>query len=300
MAKTFRGIDVSAWQGKIDFQKVKQSGIDFVIIRAGYGKVASQKDPYFETNYKNAKAAGLQVGAYWYSYASSIAEAKEEAAVCLSILKGKQFEYPIYFDLEEPKQFAQGKSFCSQLVYTFCNALEKAGYFAGFYISRSPLQTHISAEVAKRYALWVAEYGPKCNYSGTYGIWQYSSSGKVPGISGNTDMDTSYVDYPSIIKSGGYNGFKKSSATTTTVKPATPKSAPSTQKAYTKGSKITLKNATLYASSDSVSGSKISGTYYVYDGKAVNGRYRITNAKVNCGKTPISQYVTGWVKETDM
>ena len=67
MAKTFRGIDVSAWQGKIDFQKVKQSGIDFVIIRAGYGKVASQKDPYFETNYKNAKAAGLQVGAYWYS-----------------------------------------------------------------------------------------------------------------------------------------------------------------------------------------------------------------------------------------
>ena len=172
MAKTFKGIDVSQYQQSIDFKKVKASGVDFVIIRAGFGKYANQKDPYFESHYKAAKAAGLKVGAYWYSYAATVAEAKAEAQTCINAIKGKTFEYPIYFDLEERSQFAKGRAFCNSLVKTFCNALEHAGYWAGLYISRSPLQQYISASVAKRYALWVAEYGSRCNYGGTYGMWQ--------------------------------------------------------------------------------------------------------------------------------
>jgi GH25 family lysozyme M1 (1,4-beta-N-acetylmuramidase) len=202
-----KGIDVSAHNGKIDFNKVKAAGIEFVIIRAGYGKTISQKDKNFETNYKAAKAAGLKVGVYWYSYAMSSAEAAQEAAVCLQAIKGKQFEMPIYFDIEEQKQFDKGRAFCSDLVKTFCNALEKAGYFAGFYTGRYAITHYFSGDVVMRYALWLAEWGKKVNYSGTYGMWQYSSTGKVNGISGNVDMDTSYMDYPAIIKRKGLNGF---------------------------------------------------------------------------------------------
>ena len=108
-----QGIDVSRHNTITDFRKVKGSGIDFVIIRAGYGREISQKDPQFETNYKNAKAAGLNVGAYWYSYAQSVEEAKIEAKVCLQAIKGKKFEYPIYFDLEENTQLSRGSALCT-------------------------------------------------------------------------------------------------------------------------------------------------------------------------------------------
>lgn len=204
-----KGIDVSQYQGNIDFSKVKAAGVKFVIIRAGFGKYTSQKDPYFEQNYKNAKAAGLDVGVYWYSYATSTADAIAEAKACMTIISGKKFEYPIFFDLEEKAQFVRGRAFCDSLVKAFCGELEKCGYFVGLYISRSPLQTRISSDVARRYTLWVAEYASKLNYSGTYAMWQYTSGGKINGISGNVDCDYCYVDYPNTIKSGGYNGYKK-------------------------------------------------------------------------------------------
>ena len=213
MAKTFKGIDVSQYQQNIDFKKVKASGVDFVIIRAGFGKYANQKDPYFESHYKAAKAAGLKVGVYWFSYATTAAEAKAEAVACLSVIKGKTFEYPIYFDVEGKSLV--GRTAVSAMCKAFCNALEAAGYWAGIYISRSPAQTMLEASVAKRYALWVAEYGSRCNYGRTYGMWQYSSTGRVSGISGNVDMDICYVDYPAKIKAAGLNGFKKTTSSTT-------------------------------------------------------------------------------------
>ncbi len=192
---TIKGIDVSEFQGSINFEKAKKQ-IDFVIMRAGYGRLATQKDKFFDENYKNAKAAGLKVGTYWFSYADSVEDAKREAQACLDVIKGKKFEYPVYFDIERKEQFDKGKEFCSDLVTAFCTELEKAGYFTGFYISRSPLQSFITPEVAKRYALWVAEYGEKLNYDGQYGMWQYTSGGEVDGISGRVDMDYCYVDYP--------------------------------------------------------------------------------------------------------
>lgn len=209
-----KGIDVSKWQGQIDFNAVKRSGVDFVIIQAGYGKSVTQKDPYFEQNYARAKAAGLKVGAYWFSYALTPNEAAEEARTCAAVIANKQFDFPIYYDLEnEPKSkyfpFVTGKTNCTNMVKAFCLELEKLGYFVGLYISRSPLQTHITKEVADRFALWLAEYGSKLNYSGKYGIWQRSSTGRVVGIIGNVDIDEAVIDYSTIIKNGGFNGYPK-------------------------------------------------------------------------------------------
>lgn len=209
------GIDVSMHQGEIDFAKVKKAGVKFVIIRCNNWSTEKNcvvKDPYFEQNYKNAKAAGLDVGAYYYTWECSVAGAMRDAELCLSYIKGKKFEYPIYFDLEWKKAFAQGRQVCDGMVRAFCDALENAGYFGGLYISRSPLQSYISPEVAGRYSLWIAEYGSKCNYNGTNGMWQYSDNGSVSGIAKAVDLDECYVDYPTLIKSGGFNGYPKPEA----------------------------------------------------------------------------------------
>lgn len=209
-----KGCDVSQWQGNIDFNKVKAAGYKFVIIRCNNWDNQNNcvvKDTCFESNYRKAKAAGLDVGVYYYTWQTDAAGADYDAELCKVFIKGKTFEYPIYFDLEWQKAFARGKAVCSEMVKTFCDAMEKAGYFAGLYISRSPLQQYITADVASRYALWIAEYGSKCNYKSTYGMWQYSSEGSVPGIQNYCDLDICYVDYPKIIKEKGLNGYKKPS-----------------------------------------------------------------------------------------
>ena len=206
---TKQGLDLSYAQPNVDYKKLKAAGIDFVIIRAGYGRDLSQKDTMFEKHYKGCKDAGIKVGAYWFSYAVSEADAVTEANTCISIIKGKTFEYPIYYDVELQSQFAKGKSFCDSITKAFLSKLESAGYYVGLYTSRYPAQTYFSQSVLNKYALWLAEYGSKLNYSGTYGMWQNSSTYKVNGINGNVDHDYCYVDYPTIIKKGGYNGYKK-------------------------------------------------------------------------------------------
>lgn len=210
-----KGIDVSSWQGEIDFKAVKAAGIKFVIIRAGFGRDVTQKDNRFEQNYKNAKAAGLSVGAYWYSYAVSAEDALKEAKACIEVIKGKQFDYPIYLDLEEPSQFVKGKAFCNNIVKTFCSELERNGYYAGLYCSASPLKDYVSKDVASKYALWVAQYYNKCTYTDNpVGIWQHTSTARIDGINGNVDCDIGYVDYSSIIKNGGFNGYAPSAKKT--------------------------------------------------------------------------------------
>ena len=209
-----QGIDVSKWQGTaINWGSVKAAGIDFVIIRAGIGRA---KDACFEANYKNAVAAGLHVGAYWYSNALSNAEAEAEAAACISTISGKRFDMPIYFDIEGQNQLIKSMTFVSGLITAFCAKLESAGYFAGFYMSRSPLQYKVNDETLKRFAIWAAEYNTRLNYNGKYpvGMWQKSDKGRVSGISGNVDLDECYVDYPTIIKNGGFNGFSKADTAT--------------------------------------------------------------------------------------
>jgi len=201
------GIDVSRWQGDIDWKRV---WTDFCIMQAGFGREISQKDICFEKNYAGCKSAGIPCGAYWYSYAVSEDEAKKEAAVCLEVLKGKQFEYPIYFDVEERRTLDLGRAKVSAIIKAFLNALEQAGYFAGLYMSASYLRDYVTDEVKKRYAVWVAHFGvAKPDYQGEYGMWQKSNTGKMTGITGNVDLDECYKDYPAIIKAEGLNGFSK-------------------------------------------------------------------------------------------
>ena len=142
MANKTNGIDISRYQGKPDFGRLK-SEVDYIILQAGYGRYSSQVDAEFERSYNECKKHGIPVGVYWYSYAKSTADALAEANACMEVIKGKQFEYPIYYDLEEGLG-ALGRSLVSSIATTFCNALEKSGYFAGIYISRSPAQSYLT------------------------------------------------------------------------------------------------------------------------------------------------------------
>ncbi len=211
-----KGIDVSVHNGNIDWNKVKADGIDFAIIRAGFGRLEKQKDEKFEQNYAGAKAVGIPVGAYWYSYAMTPEEAEQEADVFLSVIKGKQFEMPVYFDLEEKKQFDLGKEQVSAIMRAFLKKVESAGYFVGLYGSASSLTTHTADDIKSWYTIWLAHWVDQTNYSGAYGIWQHSEKGKVAGINGNADLDICYKDFPTIIKGKGLNGWGKTANPTPT------------------------------------------------------------------------------------
>ena len=228
------GIDVSEWQGTIDWAKAKAGGIKFAILRAG---ISSRADKCFTTNYAACENAGIPVGSYWYCTATTVADAKAQAKQFLQVISGKKFAYPVYMDLEEPAQFALGKAKCSELVDAFLIVLEQAGYYAGLYCSTYYLDKYLSDSVKSRYTIWCAQYASKCTYQNPYGIWQYNVAGStehdiigqksIPGIVGECDMDYCYTDYPSIIKAAGLNGFAK--ATQPTQPEPTPTPEPNTE-----------------------------------------------------------------------
>lgn len=202
----YNGIDVSYAQGVIDWEKVKKSGVQFAIIRAGYGRLASQKDSQFERNYSECKKYGIPCGVYWYTYAETSDEALQEAAACLQVIKGKQFEYPVAFDIEEKDSLSNASELCK----IFCNKIEENGYYSAIYSFKSALENNINEEIRKRYDVFLSHVDViKSSYKGDYGIWQYSWTGRINGIFGDVDLDYAYKDYPSIIKSNGLNGFEK-------------------------------------------------------------------------------------------
>lgn len=283
MEKLYEGIDVSKWQGTVDFQKVKKSGMDFVMLRTGFGRFEGQKDPTFERNYQNAKAQNLFVGAYHYSYAKSVEEAKEEAKFCLSILEGKTFEFPIAFDMEERTVASLGKEKVSAIAKAFCEALEDAGYYVVIYANKFWLDNLFTDEIFSRYDIWLAHWVKESNFDKAYGLWQYTSDGQVDGISGRVDLDFAYKNYQKIMQKNGLNGFKAENDT------------------MYAGKEITLSDAPLYATaSTGAVSSRKSGTFYLYDGKKINDRYRITNSKNRVEKEPIATNVTGYVRESDV
>jgi GH25 family lysozyme M1 (1,4-beta-N-acetylmuramidase) len=181
-------IDVSYCQTNVDYNKVKNSGIDAVIIRAGFGKETYQKDSEFETHYRNAKKAGLAVGVYWYSYAYSVAEAKQEAKVCLACIKGKTLELPVYYDLEESGQTRLGMSALTNIAIAFCDAIKSGGYRAGVYSNLNWLNNHLDYErLRSKYSIWLAQWSSSPSKS--CDIWQNADNGRITGISGNVDTD---------------------------------------------------------------------------------------------------------------
>lgn len=191
-------IDVSYCQTGVDYNKVKNSGIDAVIIRAGFGKETYQKDSEFETHYRNAKKAGLAVGVYWYSYAYSVAEAKQEAKVCLACIKGKTLELPVYYDLEESGQTRLGMSALTNIAIAFCDAIKASGYRAGVYSNLNWLNNYLDYEkLRNKYSIWLAQWSS--SPSKACDIWQNADNGRISGISGNVDTDV--IINKNIIKS---------------------------------------------------------------------------------------------------
>ena len=188
-----KGIDVSEHQGHIDWAKVAKDGVQFAVIRAGYGRELSQKDDYFEQNYTAAKKAGIQVGAYWYSYANSVKRAEEEAKTCLKVLEGKKFDLPIFFDQEYEKSIlALSSKTRTDIILKFLEIIQAAGRKCGLYSSTNFITTKLQASRLRQYPLWIAEYGFKLHYPGTVWAWQYTSTGRVSGIKGHVDCNHGY------------------------------------------------------------------------------------------------------------
>lgn len=206
-----QGADLSKFNRNVNMKLAKQNGMDFVILKAGSGY--SGEDPKFQQNYRNAKAAGLNVGAYWYSYAVNVEEAKEEAVRYLKILGKKQFEYPVYLDFEDPSQRRIPTKTKTDMAIAFMSILEKNGYYTGLYSSGYWINNQFEKERLKDYDIWIAHWhvtSPNC-FTPDYGMWQFTNKSKIKGVpdtgEGGVDMNYSYKNYPKIIKGAKLNNF---------------------------------------------------------------------------------------------
>lgn len=205
-----KGIDVSRYQGNIDWSKVKASGIKFAMLKT----VSTNKsfggiyiDPYFERNYKECKRLGIPVGVYYYTYAQDIKTANAELSKLYEAIKGKQFEYPIVIDVEDNKLKPISKAALTELVEYAAEKIESWGCYAQVYTYLHYANTELDMTRLQNYDLWLAAYRSTRPSKPKHNMWQYSSTGKVPGISGNVDLNYAYRDYPTIIKQAGLNGY---------------------------------------------------------------------------------------------
>lgn len=205
-------IDVSKHQGTFNWNAAYNKGIRHAMIRAGYGSYLSQKDPQFERNVKECERLGIHWGAYWYSYATGPAQAKQEAKVFLQIMKGKKPTMPLAYDIEyEPGILALSNATRTEMVKSFLGEVEKAGYYGILYASASFIKSYLNYNSLKQYDVWVASYTSTVNCPLPYGIWQYSSKNPlgIPGYGNSLDCNHVYKDYPAIIKNAGLNGWTK-------------------------------------------------------------------------------------------
>lgn len=193
-----KGIDVSSWQGKPDWPKVSNSGVKFAILRIHQ---KSGTDASFEHNYKGCKSNGILIGGYKYSYALTPAQAIDEAENLISVLGGRGLDFPVFYDLEWSQQRSLGKQAIENIAVAFLTRIKKAGYKVGIYCNLD-WYNNVLTDALKQYDCWIARYPASDNGSvqerlrPNVGVgWQYSSKGKVPGISGNVDMDVFYKDY---------------------------------------------------------------------------------------------------------
>lgn len=200
-AEKVKGIDVSEYNGVIDWNSVKAQGYTYAMIKIGDGQeplnFLDDVDEQFEANYQGAKAAGLKVGAYHVCCCRTVADAKREAQYCLKILNGRQLDYPLAYDMEMPGNFAGGKANTTAMAKAFCNKIKKAGYTPMIYSSASYLNTYFNWKKLSGVLVWAAHYGVKSpDVDITYHMWQYDHTGAVPGVGGDCDLNNSYLEKP--------------------------------------------------------------------------------------------------------
>ena len=190
------GIDVSDWQGDIDWEKAQAAGVKFALLKCGYGMdLTDQDDDCFERNVSECKRLGIPYGVYLYSYANTMEKAKSEAAHVLRMLKGRKPQYPVYLDMEDQITLSVSKEQILAQVKAWCEIIEGAGYKAGIYANLYWWDTYLTDPWYDTKERWVAQYYIKCEYAKAYGIWQYTSRGSVNGVNGNVDCDWCYKDY---------------------------------------------------------------------------------------------------------
>ena len=202
-----KGIDLSKWQMPVDWKAVaKDPDVDFAIIRCTWSGLETTE---WATFYPEAKAAGIPIGCYAYTMAATVAEAKAEAKKTVELLKGKQFEYPIYIDAEEPSVYdSMDKATLTAIVKAECDVLKEAGYMAGVYANTNYATNKLDMRKLSEYTVWIADYRGYNGYTGKCDMWQYSATGSVDGINGNVDMNYCYTDFPTAIKKAGLNGYE--------------------------------------------------------------------------------------------
>ena len=206
-----QGIDVSGYQGNIDWSKVAKAGIKFAMLKATEGNTIT--DSRFYTNVEGAQAAGIPVGAYHFFAASNRDEMIAECNYFLDTVKGIKLGMPLALDVEG-KILDIGKSVIVPLLQEFCERVEKAGYYVAIYASASVLKTTLNDERLKPYDLWAAQWSSsEPNIPQSYGMWQYSNQGNVLGISGRVDLDYSFYNYPSIMARHGLNNYPSTTRT---------------------------------------------------------------------------------------
>lgn len=202
-----KGIDVSEFQGKIDWEKVKNDGIEFAILRCGYGMdFSNQDDVEYERNANECERLGIPYGVYLMSYANTVEKARSEAKHVLRLIEGRKISLGVWHDIEDNgTSGAINKETLTNIINTFCNTIKNAGYKVGVYASLNWLENKIEKTIKDNYDIWVAQYYSKCEYEGKYIMWQHTSSGKVNGISTNVDMNILYEDLPVINNNNNNN-----------------------------------------------------------------------------------------------
>lgn len=204
-----RGIDVSKWQGDIDWKKVSLSGIDFAMIRSSFGNMHT--DEKLAANVAGCEKYGIPYGFYHYSYADSVKEARKEARYFLSVIKKYHPEYPLVLDIENDHFKKMSRNQVTNIIIAFVQELENAGYYASVYSFANFFNDYVDMSKIKNYDIWIACWGDEERlnsfYDGPYGMWQYSATGSVNGIDGEVDLDYSYKDYPDRIKRKGLNNL---------------------------------------------------------------------------------------------
>ena len=231
-----KGVDVSMWQhtvrtdgsyAPLNWSLIREAGFDFAILKAGstIRGTAGGKDPVFEMNYRDAKSVGMELGVYFYTYASTPQGIKDDALMLISWLQDKQLEYPVYFDLEDPSLASLGKDTLTEFCDIFISTLQENGFYGALYSNNSWLTEYLHQDTLRNvYDIWYARYPsssedsvlPTASYTwntekyGTHmGLWQYTQYGVIEGIDGvSFDFNYAYRDYPALIQKFGYNGYK--------------------------------------------------------------------------------------------
>lgn len=200
-----KGIDVSSYQGRIDWSRVKPY-IDFAIIRCGWGNnVESQDDIYFERNAKMCEDLKIPYGVYLFSYATNLDDARSEVEHTLRLIRNHKLEYPVFLDVESKRQMSLRKEDLTEIVKYYCEEMERNGYYVGIYSSLNRFKSNLDSKELNKFDKWVAEWNNEFTYNGSAGMWQNTSYEELAGIRGRVDGDIAFLDYPNIIRENNLN-----------------------------------------------------------------------------------------------